>query len=608
MPFLLGRIALFAVFQGRASALLSAHGEPHEEDHRAADLVANSSLTAGGDVLVLSLDKGTNGHMMSTIFGEPYAFSYSFATPEGLPMNAASLQQAFGVVEQRRPKLALWLLPFDRRDQNLLGLLSTSFEAARRTLPFTRHGVFHWAPEQCSSIPMEVVANAYRHVDFVFQFGNQDERLSAKNPKYMPWPLRAARQQQPTDLGGPTRKRQSQRRHFAVYRDNRGIRGPSFDGFQGVIRAAAGSEDGQPNAKSDKLLATSQYALCPAGPGLNLWIHRAVESGSVPVVVLPGRSKGSCKDNGLGLYGLPSAGATAYPWIPAAPFHVLGSWMDLGDYDSMNAEATDNAGERLLHWYKRWLAAFHDRLELAVQSSSDAVQEPAVYVVSIGGVGTTSFIHELSRLRPPITTNSPKDEDQVKHLPFGRLVQGGRRPEKIVYLFDDPVHALESLQRRGWFLHQSAKVRSDPIPDDGSLQPENLSQYAHDEHEDFFQLEQHFDSYYNQCEVPVAFLRASEKTDHPKELAAFLNTSKSEITRVLRSWTQRRETSLAAEQQYDDARIRVKLQGLIQKYDSIHGFKAIIPGKDCETEVRQHPWLQGHRPRQRLRKTTMTPH
>jgi len=120
--------------------------------------------------------------------------------------------------------------------------------------------------------------------------------------------------------------------------------------------------------------------------------------------------------------------------------------------------------------------------------------------------------------------------------------------------------------------------------------------------EDFFQFEKHFDSYYTQCDMPVAFLRATEKTDHIKELAEFLEVNSTEARRVLVPWKQA-ASALQFEQEvvplefnpdvlpsnhsYDDvtpetkARLKGKLSSLLKKYDSLPGFKAIIPGKDC---------------------------
>jgi len=229
--------------------------------------------------------------------------------------------------------------------------------------------------------------------------------------------------------------------------------------------------------------------------------------------------------------------------------------------------------------------------------------ELRVHVTSIGGVGTTGIMEEMKQMSPAIVTNDPIDNDQIKHVPYSKLIgmAGFKRlrPQKVIYMYGDASRAIMSLDRRGWFMIQARKTRSDPFPHPF---PKNLKQYVEDMNEDFFQFEKHFDSYYTQCDMPVAFLRATEKTDHIKELAEFLEVNSTEARRVLVPWKQA-ASALQFEQEvvplefnpdvlpsnhsYDDvtpetkARLKGKLSSLLKKYDSLPGFKAIIPGKDC---------------------------
>lgn len=192
--------------------------------------------------------------------------------------------------------------------------------------------------------------------------------------------------------------------------------------------------------------------------------------------------------------------------------------------DVKDADGDEAAGDGLRRWPKRCRDS---------NSQGFRKQEVALHVSSFGGVGTTGFMHELSRMRTPLTMNSPTDMDCVKHVPYPML-RLRETPERIIYLHGDPLRAVMSLDGRGWFLRQAKKLRVDPLPVKGNF-PESLQEYLESKR-DFLQLEQHFDSFRTQCETPVAFLRITEKTDHNEELAAFLNVDVRQVNRVLRPW------------------------------------------------------------------------
>jgi len=253
-------------------------------------------------------------------------------------------------------------------------------------------------------------------------------------------------------------------------------------------------------------------------------------------------------------------------------------------------------------------AASEDRWPWSRKAEAETVShrtsELRIHVTSIGGVGTTGIMEEMKQMSPPIVTNDPIDNDQIKHVPYSKLVGmagfNRERPQKVVYLYGDPTRAIMSLDRRGWFMIQARKTRTDPFPHPF---PKNLKQYVDDAQEDFFQFEKHFDSYYQQCDMPVAFLRATEKTDHISELAEFLEVNSTEARRVLQPWKPA-ASALQLEEEvvplefnpdvlpsnntYSDvspetkAKLKAKLSSLMKKYDSLPGFKAIVPGKDCK--------------------------
>lgn len=231
-----------------------------------------------------------------------------------------------------------------------------------------------------------------------------------------------------------------------------------------------------------------------------------------------------------------------------------------------------------------------------------------VHVASIGGSGTTAFMAELADVEPPIITNNIDDNDHIKHAPYTLLVTSrffmAQHPDVIVYLYGDPVRAIMSLDRRGYLVAQAHKTRTDQFP---QIVPENITDYAFNEG-DFLQVEKHFDSYYNQCDYPVAFLNIAEKTDHIEELAHFLRTNATELRRVFVPWHLRVSSARTTESSreflddnYDpdevipsvhdyrtvssDVKFALdrKLSSLIGKLDALHGFKLLTPAmkKHC---------------------------
>jgi hypothetical protein len=355
----------------------------------AGELSGDDRVSADADVLVLDFDT-KRGHMKRTVFGgfeEPggfhglqYSFGYQIAEFRGPTATAL----AFAVVEKVKPRLALWLLPFNNGDTyGMLPNLSFGYRTARSQSPGTRHGVFYWPPERCDRVSQSSVEDAWRDVDFVFQFGYQDERLAAKEPqKYLPWPLGTAGWRSWKTPSYNSLAPLSGRANFASFRGTRTTH-PGTGELEklgqvpGVVvefRDDWAATDTQAEAdRYRELLATSQYALSPPGHNPNCYrIQEAIESGAVPVIVpgTRGLKEAFCYDNWSGLYGLPVGDATAYPWIPTAPFRTLKSFGDLvGGAEDMHTGATDATGKQLQSWYRHWRRAFHDQLEQRVTSS-----------------------------------------------------------------------------------------------------------------------------------------------------------------------------------------------------------------------------------------------
>ena len=87
-----------------------------------------------------------------------------------------------------------------------------------------------------------------------------------------------------------------------------------------------------------------------------------------------------------------------------------------------------------------------------------------VWVVSPGGVGCSYFIKRLQA--KGIVTNDIGDRDGLKHMnaPAGsKYEENMKRFDKIVYVYNDPLLAIQSHYRRGWPFVQHKKISTQPI-------------------------------------------------------------------------------------------------------------------------------------------------
>jgi len=168
---------------------------------------------------------------------------------------------------------------------------------------------------------------------------------------------------------------------------------------------------------------------------------------------------------------------------------------------------------------------------------------PDILITSTGGMGTSTFMAEMLRINPPLRLNHKDDADGLKHMPFQRLMQDNRTSakmrdvKKIVYLHGALVRSVLSLDRRGYLPLQARKVRSAPLPSDarGSLYYPSLLEYAFGSN-DHMQLEEHFISFWSQCQYPVAFVDVTRKAEDVGRLAQFLNVDAEELRNKLHMW------------------------------------------------------------------------
>ena len=82
-------------------------------------------------------------------------------------------------------------------------------------------------------------------------------------------------------------------------------------------------------------------------------------------------------------------------------------------------------------------------------------------IISFGGGGTTYLMHNLHDIKK-LNTNSPYDYDGLKHISYNRLDKLNKvNCDKILFLFNDPLLAIESHFRRD-FKDRQLKKLGDP--------------------------------------------------------------------------------------------------------------------------------------------------
>lgn len=166
---------------------------------------------------------------------------------------------------------------------------------------------------------------------------------------------------------------------------------------------------------------------------------------------------------------------------------------------------------------------------------------PDILISSTGGLGTTTFMQEMERVRPPLSLNHHADIDHLKHTPWRKIWQENSTAtkmhdvKKIIYLHGEIIRSILSLARRGYMNPQARKIRTDPVPKGMGADYPTIQEYA-DLDGDYFQLENHFNGFWYQCQYPIAFVDVTKKTDHLQELGAWLGVDPDELTRRLTPW------------------------------------------------------------------------
>lgn len=366
-------------------------------------LMATSSGDCAAVVPVVAFDnEAANKQMQRVIFGWLLGNQLELQSSKGPAIKVClevssrlsinKIRRAFDRVKKLKPPLVLWLLPFKdgEGDTGVLKALKRHF-AESRMQDGVRHGVFHWSPEfqDQDGATFSAIKEAYEHVDFVFQFGYSDERFARLDrEKWLPFPLGPALWrgwETPLMVPPPSKRRLlagyrgSSNTHPDVHELQEAVNRLSPEIKETIVVESRGpwtfSDSNHDQERYRQLLLDSKYALSPAGNNPNCYrVLEAVESGSTPIIVVPGPS--GCYENWATLYGIPCRGATSYPWIPSAPFQVLRTWSELATIAAAlptKAEEDANGSGLLCHslsgWYGEWRQAFKNQVVHCVEKS-----------------------------------------------------------------------------------------------------------------------------------------------------------------------------------------------------------------------------------------------
>jgi hypothetical protein len=166
-------------------------------------------------------------------------------------------------------------------------------------------------------------------------------------------------------------------------------------------------------------------------------------------------------------------------------------------------------------------------------------------VCSGGGSGTTMLLDFFSQNH---CVNSPKDYDNLKHLPIPPV--SFNKNMKCIFVYSNPVDVCISIFNRGYHYWQSRKLSrfsssSNIIPQDSSLE-----EYA-DIGKDLLGLENQFKSYYEQYILyPTLFLKYESIWDNLGIIQNFLNLTDNEISKFPQKHNRTSYQKICSEETY----------------------------------------------------------
>lgn len=146
-------------------------------------------------------------------------------------------------------------------------------------------------------------------------------------------------------------------------------------------------------------------------------------------------------------------------------------------------------------------------------------------VCSGGGAGTTMLLDYFSQRH---RVNSPKDYDNLKHLPIPPV--SFNKNMKCIFVYSNPVDVCISLFNRGYQFWQSRKMSRFSKSENIIPQDLTLKDYA-DNGQDLFGMEDQFNSYYeNHILYPTLFLKYEAIWENLEIIKKFLSLTDEEMS------------------------------------------------------------------------------
>ena len=142
-----------------------------------------------------------------------------------------------------------------------------------------------------------------------------------------------------------------------------------------------------------------------------------------------------------------------------------------------------------------------------------------IWVVSPGGTGCTYLINLLKK--NGCVTNDFGDRDGVKHMnsPEHRKYKDMiKKFDKIVYVYNDPLLAIQSHYRRDWPFKQHTKISTQPISESSlGTTFEKWQENTMQKKMDIYGIQQHFQRWFNKThEIPILFIDFRNENDFVK--------------------------------------------------------------------------------------------
>lgn len=145
-------------------------------------------------------------------------------------------------------------------------------------------------------------------------------------------------------------------------------------------------------------------------------------------------------------------------------------------------------------------------------------------VISSGGTGCSAFLDFCNRnLKNIKTFNSATDGDGLKHTSFHNYEKNKDKFDKIILIMNDPLLAIESLFRRGYYCAQINKLLGNT--NDAKIVPKNridLYKKTVQLNREILGFEKQFDFFTSIKDKPILFINFNDILEKKELISQFL--------------------------------------------------------------------------------------